>query len=196
MSIGGNDLLTQVESENPKLGQFLRRYVIPAIETTARNASVSAIGKIATPAPPEMVHVDVSGELMKVTIQHNAPIQKGIQYITHISTNPQFSTPEIVDHHGTTRSPALYNLPTKDSLGNTINYHVRVIAQNPGSDASKPTYFGGDAPVPVNMGGTTQMDLRAGTGSGTGSSDGQQSLVGLGKTIFRSAPAAKRTVNT
>lgn len=33
MKIGGNDLLVQIENESPKLGSFLRRYVMPAIQS-------------------------------------------------------------------------------------------------------------------------------------------------------------------
>ena len=33
MKIGGNDLLTQIENEHPKLGIFLRSYIMPAIQS-------------------------------------------------------------------------------------------------------------------------------------------------------------------
>ena len=194
MAIGGKDLLSQIENENPKLGVYLRRYVNKAIETTARNAGVSSSGKVAAPAPPESVNVTTQGEYMQVTVNHAAAIQKGIQYITHVSTDPSFSAPMIHDH-GSSRAPLPFPLPTKDAGGATINYYVRTIAQYPGSDPSAPTYHGGAAPAAVTMGGTTQMTLNAGTGSGTGSADGQQSAVGLGKTIFRPAPSPKRNVN-
>ena len=39
-----------------------------------------------------------SGEMMQITVNHSAPIQKGVQYLTHISTDPQFTAPIIVDH--------------------------------------------------------------------------------------------------
>lgn len=193
--IGGRDLLAQIENESPKLGIFLRQFLIPAIETTAQNAGVSATGKIAAPAPPEAVNVTSTGEFLQVTVNHAAPIQKGIQYITHISTNPTFTAPIIYDH-GSSRCPPPVQLPTKDADGNTIDYYVRTAAQYPGSDPSAWTYHGGNAsaPVAVNLGGTTQMTLQTGTGSGTGSSDGQQSAVGLGRTIFRPAPGPKRAV--
>ncbi len=195
MSIGGDDLLAQIENDNPKLGVFLRRYVVKSIETTAQNASVSPTGKIAPPAPPESINVTTAGEYMQVTVNHNAPIQKGIQYITHISPNsPQFSTP-IVHDHGSSRCPPPFQLPTKDAGGNTISYYVRTIAQNQGGDACKPVYFGGSSPVAVTMSGSTQMTLQPGTGSGTGSANGQQSAVGLGRTIFRQQTSARRTVN-
>jgi len=194
MSIGGNDLLQHSENENPKLGQYLRRYVKKAIETTALHAGVSPSGKIAAPPPPESINVTTQGEYMQVTVNHSAAIQKGVQYITHVSTNPQFSTP-IVHDHGSSRAPVPFTLPTKDGDGNPHNYYVRTIAQYPGSDPSQPTYYGGVSPVAVTMGGTTQMTLLPGTGSGTGAANGQQSAVGLGKQIFRPAPMPKRNVS-
>lgn len=196
MSIGGDNLLSQIENGDlSKVGVYLRRYIKPAILTTARNAGVSASGKIAAPAPPESVSVTSQGEYVQVTVNHSAAIQKGVQYITHISTDPQFSAPMIHDH-GSSRAPLPFPLPSKDASGNAIKYYVRTIAQYPGSDPSQPTYYGGDAPAEVTLGGTTQMALQPGTGSGTGAADGQQSAVGLGKQIFRPAPAPKRAVGS
>jgi hypothetical protein len=194
MKIGGKDLLAQIEQESPKLGIFLRNYLIPAVETTARHAAVSPVGKIAPPPPPESINVTTAGEYMQVTVNHQASIQKGIQYITHVSTDPQFGSPLIHDH-GSSRSPMPFPLPTKDAGGNAVSYYVRTIAQYPGSDPSTPAYFGGSAPVAISMGGTTQMTLQPGTGSGTGAANGQQSAVGLGRTLLRPAPMPKRTVN-
>jgi len=67
------------------------------------------------------------------------------------------------------------------------------VAQYPGSQPSKPTYYGGASPVAVTMGGTTQMDIQPGTGSGT-AVNGGQALVGLGKSQVRLAQGAKRSV--
>jgi hypothetical protein len=193
MSIGGKNLLSLIEKDNPRLGIYLRRYVEKAIETTARHAGVSAVGNVAPPAPPDSINVTTKGEFMQVTVNHASPIQKGIQYLTHVSTDPSFSAPMIHDH-GSSRAPLPFQLPTKDNAGNPINYYVRTIAQYPGSDPSPPTYFGGVSPSPVTLTGTTSMTLQAGTGSGTGSSDGQQSAAGLGTQLYRPAPQPKRAV--
>jgi hypothetical protein len=183
MSIGGNDLLREVEGMWPRLGVYLRSYLKPAIETTAQNAAVDTESNIAAPAPPESIAVTTSGEYMQVVVNHTAPIQKGVQYITHIATNPQFLNPVIHDH-GSSRCPPPFQLPTKDSGGNTHNYYVGTVVQYPGSPPSKPTYFGGVTPAPVTMAGTTQMDIQPGTGSGTASNGGQP-FVGLGKSQVR-----------
>jgi hypothetical protein len=185
--IAGNDLLAQIENDNPKLGQYLRNYVLPAIQTTASNAAVDPSGTIAAPAPPESISVTTAGELMQVVVNHTAPIQKGVQYLTHIATNPQYADAIIVDH-GASRTPPHINLPTKDSLGATHNYYVATVAQYPGSPPSVPAKAG-----PFTMSGTTEMDIQPGTGSGT-ASNGGQTLVGLGKSQIRLAVGAKRQV--
>lgn len=188
MAIAGNDLLSQIENESPKLGQYLRRYVLPAIQTTAKNAAVDPHGNIQAPEPPESVNVTTSGELMQVVVNHTAPIQKGVQYITHIATNPQMTNAIVVDH-GSSRTPPHINLPTfapPVDGGDPVahNYYVATVAQYPGSQPSNPTYFGGSSPTPITMGGTTQMTIQPGTGSGTAANGGQV-LVGLGKSNVR-----------
>ena len=183
MSLAGNDLLSQIENEHPKLGQYLRRYVAPAIQTVAQNAAVSPHGSLPAPDPPQSINVTTSGELMQVTVNHTSPLQKGVQYLTHIATNPQFTNAIILDH-GSSRNPPHINLPTKDGSGNTHNYYIGTIAQYPGSPPSAPTYYGGSSPKPVTMGGTTQMDIQPGSGSGT-AANGGQTFVGLGKAQVR-----------
>lgn len=42
MSIGGNDLLALIENEHPKLGQYLRSYIVPAIQSRGRAGHVLA----------------------------------------------------------------------------------------------------------------------------------------------------------
>lgn len=190
MSIPGKDLLAQIENADDihtlgiKLGAYFRNHVLPAIQTTASNAAVSPTSKIAPPAPPESISVNTSGEMMQIVVNHTAPIQKGIQYVTHIATNPQFQDPIIYDH-GASRSPAHIVLPTK-SLDGTVthNYYIATVAQYQGSAPSAPTYYGGSTPKAVTLSGTTQMDILPGTGSGT-AENGGQTLVGLGKSQVR-----------
>lgn len=183
MSIGGRDLLSQIENENPKLGIFLRQHLIPAIETTAFHAGVSPTGNVAAPDPPSSVNVAVAGELMQVTVDHHAPVDKNVHYVYSIATNPQMSGAQI-EIKPATRAPAHFSLPTKDGGGTNHNYYVAVQAQYPGSPPSEATYHGGVTPVAVNMGGTTQLDIMPGTGSGT-AQNGGQTLVGLGKAQVR-----------
>lgn len=189
MSLPGNDLLTAVENAEDvptmakKLGQYLRRYVATAIQTTASNAAVGASGNIPAPAPPESVDVATSGEMIQVRVNHVAPIQKGVHYIFHLATNPQFSNAQI-EAKPATRAPMHFVAPTKDSTGATHDYYVAVQTQYVGSKPSAPTYYGGSAPAKINLGGTTQLDILPGTGSGT-ASNGGQTFVGLGKSQVR-----------
>lgn len=181
--IGGKDLLAQIEQENPKLGIFLRSYLIPAITTTASAASVSPVTVAEPPSPPESVGVAVAGEYLHVQINHTAPLQRGARYITTIATNPQFTNAQVIKDHAS-RAPEPFVLPTKTAGGTTQNYYVATQVQYPGGPPSAPTYYGGVTPVAVNMTGTTQMDLLPGTGSGT-ATNGGQTLVGLGKAQVR-----------
>jgi hypothetical protein len=190
--IAGNDLLSQIEDESPKLGQYIRQYLLPSIQTTASNAAVDPHSEIPAPAAPESIFVTTAGELMQVVVNHTAPIQKGVQYLTHIATNPQFTNALIIDH-GASRTPPHINLPTKDSTGATHSYYVATVAQYPGSKPSAPTFFGGVSPTAVTMSGTTQMDIQPGTGSGT-AQNGGQALVGLGISQIRQAPGPRRSV--
>lgn len=187
MSIAGNDLLSDVENGGgrwTKLGQFLRRYVVPQIQNVAQNAAVSATSQIPAPDPPESISVTPIGtEHIQVVVNHTAPVQKGVQYFTHIATNPQMTNALIV-HHGTSRSPVPIFLPTKDAGANVQNYYVATIAQYPGSQPSKPTFFGGATPVAVTLTGTTEANISPGTGSGT-AANGGQTLVGYGKALVR-----------
>lgn len=183
MSIGGNDLLAQIEKDMPKLGIYLRNYVLPAIQTTASNAAVDPTSEIAAPAAPEGVNVTTAGEMMQVVVDHTAPIQKGAHYIYSVATNPQMTNAQI-EAKPATRAPLHFTLPTKNAGGDMHNYFVAVQVQYPGSPPSAPTFFGGVTPKPVNMSGTTQMDIQPGTGSGT-ATNGGQALVGLGKAKVR-----------
>ena len=183
MSIPGNDLLSQIENQHPKLGQWLRSYLWPAVKQTADNAAVATTGSLEPPAPPESVHVTTAGEMMQVVVNHSAPIQRGVHYIYHVATNPGMVGAQI-EAKPATRAPLHFVLPTKDSGGTAHNYYVAVQVQYPGGPPSSPTYYGGAQPKAINLSGTTQMDIRAGTGSGT-AENGGQTLVGLGKAQVR-----------
>ena len=178
----GNDLLAQIENENPKLGQYLRQYLIPSVTTTARNAAVSPTGTAAAPEAPSGISVAAAGEMVHVSLTDNSALNRGVNYFTEISANdPSFRQP-IVFHHGTSRTPPPFPLPSKDGSGNPISYYLRSYSQYPGSHPSFPTVHGGAAsPTPVTLGGTTQLNLLPSTGSGTASGSGTQPGQGFGR---------------
>ena len=182
----GNDLLAQIENENPKLGQYLRQYVIPAISTTAKNAAVSPTGSAAAPESPSGISIAAAGEMVHVSLTDNAALKRGVHYFTEISANdPSFRQP-IVFHHGTSRTPPPFPLPSKDGNGNPVSYYVRAYSQYPGSAPSAPIVHGGAAnPTAVTLGGATQLTLLPSTGSGTASGNGTQGGQGFGKSVVR-----------
>jgi len=182
----GNDLLAQIENENEKLGQYLRQYIVPSITQTARNAAVSPIGNVAKPDDLSNVSVAASGEMVHVSITDNSKLNRGVHYFTEISANdPSFRQP-IVFHHGTSRTPPPFPLPSKDGSGAAIKYYIRSYSQYPGSEPSNPIVHGGASnPTAVTLGGSTQLNLLPSTGSGTASGNGTQGGQGFGKSAVR-----------
>jgi hypothetical protein len=191
MSIGGDDLLAQIENDNPKLGQYLR-YHVKAIETLATNTGASATGFVPAPQPPEGMTVNPIGpEHVQITIQHSAPVNKGAEYFTEVATDPAFTNPR-VEHHGATRSPVNpIFLPTKDLAGDTHNYYLRSYVQQPGGPPSTPHEYVGN---PITMTGATVANHTPSTGSGTAAPDGSQGGSGWGRVLQRPAVAPKRSV--
>jgi hypothetical protein len=196
-TVGGDDLLTHIETKlDPKLGQLLRRYIIPAINNLGDNVGASPNGFVSPPPPPQGVTINKIGpENLQFTVQHTSPIPKGIHYFTEMVSTTANTQPSFVgarvEHHGTSRSPiSTAFCPTKDSSGNTHNYYFRSYAQMPGGQRS------GYSPVvgPITMSGTTEADHTPSTGSGTAAADGSQPGQGFGNNLLRPAPAAKRTV--
>lgn len=189
-TIGGEDLLAQIESENPKLGQYLR-YHIKAIDSLSQNIGAQPNGFVSPPDAPQGLVINKQGpENVQFTVQHTSPVQKGIEYFTEIATTPSFAGAR-VEHHGTSRSPvSTLWLPTKNAGGATHNYVARSYAQMPGGQRS-----GYSPVVAFTMTGTTEADHTPSTGSGTAAANGSQPGQGWGNNLQRPAPAAKRTVN-
>lgn len=190
--LDGGQLLAEVEHTWPKLGILLRTKFQTAVNTVARAASVAPVGEIAAPAAPAQVNVKVASEIAHITINDPQPLQRGAQYHVELSTDAQFSQPH-VEHLGSSRG-RFVTLPTNDDNGVPLAWHARAYLQYPGSQPSPVTYYGGVSPTSFAMAGTTNLTPLPSTGSGTASSNGQQGGYGLGKTLFRPAPAAKRTV--
>ena len=198
--------LSYVNQKDPLMGTLCRK-IISAVNSLAKNAAVAAVGKLSPPPPIDSLTVQgaldpstntltVPGEILHHTLTHNQAVQKGVQYISEIDTNPNFSQPHIIDH-GSSRS-SFVSLPSMQSDGATPNtYYLRSYAQYHGSDPSKPTVFGGvTGATKIVMGGTTAtpMSLLPSTGSGTANPNGQQGAVGLGKVLNRPAPGPKRNL--
>jgi len=198
----GGQSLAYLEMKDPRLGQLLRR-MISSINTTAHNASVSAVGKLTPPNPIDSVNVQGAlsdgtltcpSEILHWTINHNQEVSKGVRYFTEIDTDPNFSQPHVIDH-GTSRSGFL-SLPAKDGNNATQTYYLRSYPQYHGSDPQVPTVYGGNnGAIKIQMTGSSKTDLLSSTGSGTAATTGQQGGQGLGTNVTRPAPQPKRNVS-
>src|ERR1700761_1463475 len=73
-SIGGDDLLTHIETKiDPKLCQYLRNFVVPAIQNLGTNLGASPNGYVAPPDAPQGLIVNQQGpENAQFTIQHTS----------------------------------------------------------------------------------------------------------------------------
>ena len=148
----------------------------------------------ALPAPPPVDSTTVSGtlsggtltvngEILHFTHTHNVPLQRNIQYVTEIDTSPSFTNAHPISV-STSRS-GFVHLPTKDSTGTQHTYYLRVTPQLFGSEPGKPTVYGGlQGPTPIQMTGSSQVDILP-TQSGGTAKPGQGGL-GLGPTVYRS----------
>lgn len=164
-----------------------------AINNLGVQAAAEPIGLAQAPPPLQGVNVKTSGEMVHITLDHNSPVNKGIHYFIEHDTDPSFPQPHVI-HNGTSRTVPPFSLPTKDDDGNTVNYYFRAYPQLPGSHPAKPVNFGGIAPTPVTLTGTTQLSLLPSTGSGTAAANGQQGGYGFGRTNTRGPVAPKRNI--
>jgi hypothetical protein len=197
----GGQELTYVTHKDALHGSLLAR-IIEAVNTLAKNANVSAVGKLPPPAPVNGIQVQGSqagnvitapSEHLHFVITHNAELDKGARYISEIATEPNFLQPHIVDH-GCSRT-GFVHLPTMYNDGKVQTYYLRSMVQYRGSDASKPTVLGGLAgATQIQMTGTSKSSLLPSTGSGTASPTGMQGGKGLGDVITRPAPGPKRSL--
>lgn len=200
---GGQELST-IAQKDVNSG-YLFQKIISAINHLATAAAVSAVGKVSPPPPIDTVSVvgnmdsasntiTCPSEHLHFTMTHNGAIQKGIQYISEIATEPNFLQPHIIDH-GCSRS-GFVHLPSKQDDGTTPQvYYLRSYAQYHGSDPSDKTVVGGLAgATKIVLTGSSGTTLLPSTGSGTASPTGQQGGRGLGTVLNRPAPGPKRNL--
>jgi hypothetical protein len=201
--LDGGQYLQYINLKDVFTGQLFSK-IITAVNQLAQNVGASAVGKLAPPPPVDAINVSGTtmnngsmiqcpSEFLHWTLTHNGAVQKGIQYLTEIATEPNFLQPHIYDH-GCSRSGFL-NLPTLDSNGNTQTYYMRSYPQYHGSDPAKPTVLGNlGNPVGIQMTGASQTSLLTSTGSGTAQSTGEQGGHGLGINLQRTTPAPKSSI--
>jgi hypothetical protein len=193
--LDGGRFLAEINQKDSKMGALFQR-IITAINTLAQNLAASPVGQMQAPSAPDALQVKASGEMVHVSITHNGPVLRGVQYFTEVSNNPQFSQP-IVIHHGASRTSHPFPLPAHDDNGATQTWYFRSYAQYHGSPPSEKTVYGGaENPVGVtlNPATPTRMTLLPSTGSGTASPSGSQGGQGLGTFTTRPAQGPKRNV--
>jgi hypothetical protein len=177
--LDGGRFLAELYAKDSVQGAFQQR-IINAINKLGSALGANPVGKVQPPPAVNNINISTSGELVHVTLNHNQPVNKGINYFLERDTNPNFSNPHVI-HMGPSRSAGPMSLPTKDSTGATHKYYFRAYAQYPGGDPSPHTVFGGALnPASVQLTGSTQMDFLPSTGSGTASPTGQQGGKGFG----------------
>lgn len=177
------NLIDRIKSKDPYQGLVFQK-IADFANNLVRNLGTDGNQAFAAPPPLEAISVKAASGLVHVTLTHNAPIQKGINYFVEHSTDPSFAQPNVV-HLGTSRGTVL-NLPAKNDGGGNTPHYFRAYAQYPGSKATAPIYFGGNVPTPVSVGGTTQLTLLPSTGSGTAPANGQKAAQGFGDNLVRS----------
>lgn len=172
---GGREL-EQLRQKDPLTGALLRR-VIDALNRLGDNVGAAANGEIPAPDPVDSIAVKgsldtatntltVPGEILHFVHTHNAPISRGIRYVTEVDTDPNFTNPHAI-MDSTSRS-GVSQLPTMDDDSNPVNYYLRVTPQYPGSKPGKPTVYGGkQGPTTINFTGSTSLSLLQSQASGT-----------------------------
>lgn len=191
--LDGGEYLAHILNTDVRQGMLLQR-IITAINNSSQAAGVAPVGQVSAPTPPDGIQVAAAGEMVHVSLTHNAPVNRGVEYFTEISNNPAFNQP-VVYHHGTSRTPPPFPLPSKTTAGATQNYYLRSYSQYRGGPPSTPVVFGGASnPTPVTLGGSTQLTLLPSSGSGTAPANGQSAAQGFGKQSTRPAVGPKRSV--
>lgn len=182
---------TKAGNGHTLLSNALQR-IQDGINNLGQQLAAEPVGLASPPPPLEGVNVKTAGELVHVTLTHNVPITKNIHYFVEYDTDPSFPSPHVA-HLGTSRGTVL-NLPTKTDGGAAQNFYFRGYPQFPGSKPSLPVNFGGLAPTPVTLTGTTQLTLQPSTGSGTAAPNGSQGGSGFGRTNTRPPLGPKRQI--
>jgi len=174
VQLDGTRELTDIRQRDPLAASLLQR-MIDGINRLATNVGASAIGEAPPPAPVDSTTVagtlvnnvlTAPGEILHFVHTHNAPLNRGIRYITEIDTDPSFPAPHPVLE--TTSRSGFVHLPANVNAGTPATYYLRVTAQYPGSKPTQPTVYGGlSGPTQILMTGSTNMTLLASQAAGT-----------------------------
>lgn len=177
--LDGGRFLADLFTKDALQASFQQK-IINAINYLGKTLGANPVGNIAAPPRLDNLSVKTSGEMVHVSIAHNARVSKNAHYFLEVANEPNFVQP-IVKHIGVSRTPEPFPLPTFDDNGNMQTWYFRAYSQYPGSKPSPTLTFGGASPVGIQMSGTTNLSLLPSTGSGTASTTGKQGGQGFGK---------------
>lgn len=173
----------------PQFGSFLERALSrlqDGVNFLGTTLGADPVGTSPVLPPIESVNVSNPGTgLVHVTLTHNAPTQKALDYWLEWSTNQSFQG-AYQEHLGASRQKMLY-LPNG-------SYYIRAYHQLPGGRPSAPVNYGGSVPTAVSITTSSSLTLLPSTGSGTSSPSGQQAGQGRGVSLFRTAQGPKRNL--
>jgi hypothetical protein len=170
---GGRELI-QLRQKDSLTGSLVGR-LIDAVNRLATNVAASPIGELPAPVPIDVVTpsgtlsnniLTVNGEVLHFALTHNAPVDRGIRYVTEVDTNPNFTAPHVVLE--TTSRSGFIHLPASNSTGTLYNFYLRSTAQYQGSKPTRPTVYGGlQGATAIQMTGPSKVDLLPSQAAGT-----------------------------
>lgn len=188
--LSGGKELADLNRQSPSLGSLVSK-LIDAHNHVASQAGIDPVGQAPAPPPPNAVDATVIGEQLHIRTTDNTATDRSKNWFSEIHTDPNFTSPKQVIHHGASRD-AQVQLPTLNASGVMQDYYLRTYSQTPGSPPSPYVAY----PVPITMAndGTSQGDLPPSSGSGTTPASGTVSGQGFGTQPTRRATGVKRTV--
>jgi hypothetical protein len=138
-----------------------------------------------TPTPPNAINVAAGSDHIHVTLEDNTTRTRAHNYFVEWSANdPNFLAPHM-EHLGVGRGRVLA-LPAKLNADDDapINYYVRGYSHAIGAkSASAKITFGGTVPTPINLTGSSALNVLPSTGGGTAPSNGQKPGQGFGTNL-------------
>lgn len=182
MALDVGHQLAYVRSMDPKLAELLQQ-IVTAVNQTAINTATDPTVTLPPPSKIADFQVTAANGYAHVGITDHAPLQKGVQYFVEYGKDPSFQG-AYTEHLGPSRNKIL-------AVGDG-QFYYRAFHQYTGSERSEPVAFGGNTPTLVAGGGPALPTLLPSSGSGTGTSNGQQPGSGIGPVLFRPATGPKR----
>ena len=72
--LNGGEFLNEIFQNDPRLGTLLQR-MIDGVNKTSQAVGVAPVGEIAPPSSPDSINVAAAGEMLHVSLTHNATLR-------------------------------------------------------------------------------------------------------------------------